>query len=48
MFTTTDHGSFANKDSYFFFRPLSSVHLLQSNQRFQAIEFVDRHVKEKL
>ena len=31
-----------------FFRPLSSVHLLQSNQRFQAIEFVDRHVSEKL
>ena len=31
-----------------FFRPLSSVHLLQSNQRFEAIEFVDRHVSEKL
>ena len=31
-----------------FFRPLSSVHLLQSNQRFQAIEFLDRHVSEKL
>ena len=31
-----------------FFRPLSSVHLFQSNQRFQAIEFVDRHVSEKL
>ena len=31
-----------------FFRPLSSVHLLQSNQRFQAIEFVDRNVSEKL
>ena len=31
-----------------FFRPLSSVHLLQSNQRFQAIEFVDWHVSEKL
>ena len=28
-----------------FFRPLSSVHLFQSNQRF---EFVDRHVSEKL
>ena len=32
----------------FFFRPLSGVHLFQSNQRFQAIEFVDRHVLEKL
>ena len=31
-----------------FFRALSSVPLLQSNQRFQAIEFVDRHVSEKL
>ena len=31
-----------------FFRPLSSVHLFQSNQRFQAIEFVDQHVSEKL
>ena len=31
-----------------FFRPLSSVHLLQSNQRFQAIEFEDRHISEKL
>ena len=31
-----------------FFRPLCSVHLLQSNQRFQAIEFVDRHVSENL
>ena len=31
----------------FFFRPLSSVHLFQSNQRFQAIEFVDPHVSEK-
>ena len=30
------------------FRLLSSVHLLQSNQRFQEIEFVDRHVSEKL
>ena len=26
-----------NSDSYFF-RPLSSVHLFQSNQRFQVIE----------
>ena len=24
-----------------FFRPVGSVHLLQGNQRFQAIEFVD-------
>ena len=31
-----------------FFRPLSSAHLFQSNQVFQAIEFVDRHVSEKL
>ena len=31
-----------------FSRLLSSVHLLQSNQCFQAIEFVDRHVSEKL
>ena len=46
-FTTHDHRSFANKDSYFF-RPLSSVHLFQSNQVFQAIELVDRHVSEKL
>ena len=30
------------------FRPLSSVHLFQSTQRFQAIEFVYRHVSEKL
>ena len=27
-------------------RTLSSVHLFQSNQRFEAIEFVDRHVSE--
>ena len=32
----------------FFFRPLSSVHMFQSNQRIQAIEFVNRHVSEKL
>ena len=31
-----------------FFQLLSSVHLLQSNQHFQVIEFVDRHVSEKL
>ena len=31
-----------------FLRPLSSVRLFQSNQRFQAIEFVDRRVSEKL
>ena len=30
-----------------FIRPLSSVHLFQSNQRFQVIEFVDQHVSEK-
>ena len=47
-FTTPDHRSFANQDSYVFFRPLSSVHLLQRNQRFQAIEFMDRRVSEKL
>ena len=46
-FTAHDHCNFANYDSYFFYRPLSSVHLLQSNQRFQAIQFVDRHVSEK-
>ena len=32
---------------FFFFQPLSSVHMVQSNQRFQAIEFVDRHISEK-
>ena len=32
----------------FFFRPLSSVHLFPSNQRFETIELVDRHVLEKL
>ena len=31
-----------------FFRPLSSVNLFQINQRFPAIEFVDRRVSEKL
>ena len=31
-----------------FFRPLRSVHLFQSNERFEEIEFVDRHVSEKL
>ena len=35
-----------------YFRPLGSVHLLQSNQRFQAIELkknlINRHVSEKL
>ena len=31
-----------------FFPPLSSVYLFKSNQRFQAIEFVDRHVLGKL
>ena len=30
------------------FLPFSSFHLLQSNKLFQAIEFVDRHVLEKL
>ena len=30
------------------FRPLSRVHLFQSNQCLQAIEFVDRCVSEKL
>ena len=32
----------------FFSRPLRGVHLFHSNQRFDAIEFVDRHVSEKL
>ena len=31
-----------------FLRPRSSVHLLQGNQPFQATEFVDLHVSEKL
>ena len=49
-FTTPDHRNFANSNSYlfFYFRLLRSVHLLQSNQRFQAIELADRHVSEKL
>ena len=46
-FTTPDHHSFTNYDFYFF-RLLSSVHFFQSNQLFQAIEFVDRQVSEKL
>ena len=33
---------------FLFFRPLRGVHLFQSNQRFDAIEFLDRHVSEKL
>ena len=33
---------------FFFSRPLSSVHVFQSNQRFRAIEFVNLHVSEKL
>ena len=37
-FTTPDHRTFAKKHSHFF-RPLSSVHLFQSNQRFQPILF---------
>ena len=31
----------------FFDHSVRSVYLFQSNQRFQAIEFVDRHVSEK-
>ena len=31
-----------------FFLPLSGVHLFQSNQRFEAIEFVDQHISQKL
>ena len=31
-----------------YFRPFSNVHLLQSKEGFQAIEFVNRHVSEKL
>ena len=30
-----------------FFLQLNSVHLLQGNQRFEAIEFVDWQVSEK-
>ena len=36
---------FAHKDSSFFDH--WSIHLFQSNQRFQAIEFVDRPVPKK-
>ena len=36
------HQSFANKDSPFFSVDHWIVHLFQSNQRFQTIEFVDR------
>ena len=32
----------------YFFWPLSSVHLFQSNRLFQVIEFVDQHILEKL
>ena len=31
-----------------FFLPLSSVHLFQSNQCFEATEFMDQHISEKL
>ena len=31
-----------------FFWPLSCVHLLQSNQHFQVIEFMDRQVSKAL
>ena len=31
-----------------FFRPLSIFHLFQSNQRFQKIEFMERHITENL
>ena len=31
-----------------FFLPLISVHLFQSNQYFEAIEFMDQHISEKL
>ena len=31
-----------------FFQLLSGVHLSQSNQYFEVIEFVDQHVLEKL
>ena len=33
---------------FFFFSDNQSGYLFQSNQRFQAIEFVDRPVPEKL
>ena len=32
----------------FFFQLLSSVHLFQNNQHFEAIEFVEQHILEKL
>ena len=44
----TRPSQFCKKRFLFFFRPLSSVHLFQSNQLFQAIELVDQHVLEKL
>ena len=46
-FTTPDHRSFS-KTFFFFFQLVSSVHLFQSNQRFEAIQFMGRHVLEKL
>ena len=36
------------KDSSFFFQLLSSVHLFQKNQHFEAIEFMEQHILEKL
>ena len=33
---------------FLFFRPLRGVHLFQSNQRLDAIEFLDKRVSEKL
>ena len=45
-FTTPNHRRFSKRFLYFF--QLVSVHLSQSNQCFEAIEFMDRHVSEKL
>ena len=47
-FTKPDHRSFANLRLFFFFFNHWSIHLFQSNQRFQAIRFVDRPVPEKI
>ena len=47
VYNTHDR-SFANCDFSFFFSDHWIVHLLQCNQPFQAIEFVDLPLPEKL
>ena len=44
----TQPSQFCSLKSNFFFLPLSSVHLFQSNQCFEAIEFMDPHISENL